>query len=171
MKRHRGTDGLSDSWANRDSAANAAQPSRKTKTGQSEVPMKNPSLLKQGRVATAALALLAFGMASTGRADQTVKTALHVPTKIKAVINSSCDSSSGPQVTLDGTIEMSGFKEKFIFKNNRRGTRTTNMISAHDVALIPLVGAINLPKQPSDGGIGGNPYLYIVFRDTQGNQL
>jgi hypothetical protein len=36
---------------------------------------------------------------------------------------------------------------------------------------VPLVGAISMPKQPSQGGVGGNSYLSIVFRDTAGNPL
>jgi hypothetical protein len=163
-------DGLSDLWANQDSAASATRTFPKTKTGQSEQYMKTSSFPK-ARTATAALALLAFGLASVCHADPKIKTELKIPTTIKATFNSSCDNSSGPSVTLDGSIQMSGFKEKFIFKNNKRGNRTTNMISAHDVTLIPLVGAITLPKQPSQGGIGGNPYLYVVFRDTAGSNL
>src|SRR5215216_4592487 len=116
------------------------------------------------------MTLFASGIASL-HADQTVKSTLKIPTTIKATINSTCDNSGASAVTLDGTIQLSSFKEKFIFKNNKRGTRTTNMISAHDVALVPLVGAISMPKQPSQSGVGGNSYLSIVFRDSAGNNL
>src|SRR5688572_7597308 len=116
--------------------------------------MKTLSLSPRSRMLTTAIAVLAFGMASVSRADQAVKTVLKLPTSIKALISSSCDNSGGAEVTLDGSIKLGSFKENFIFKNNKKGTRTTNMISAHDVALIPLVGSISMPKQPSDGGVG-----------------
>src|SRR5215212_11318633 len=109
--------------------------------------MKKHSLLQQTGIA--AVALLALGVTSVGRADQSFDTAFAMPNTIKATVNSSdCDNSGGPEVTLDGTITLGGFKAKFIFKNNKKGTHTATVVSERTVTLVPLDGAITIPKQP-----------------------
>jgi hypothetical protein len=132
--------------------------------------MKKPSLSQQ--TAIVAVALLALGMTSIGRADQSFDTPFAMPTTINATVNSSdCDNSGGPEVTLDGTINLGGFKAKFIFKNNKKGTHTAVVVSERTVTLVPLGGAITIPKQPVRGGVGGNPYIYLQFHDGRGNNL
>lgn len=131
--------------------------------------MKTKSLIQFG--CTAAVAVLALSTAAS-RADQLRTDALVLPTAIHAKINSTgCDNSDGPQITLSGSIEVSSFKSKFTFKNNRKGTRTTNCVTECDAVLIPLGGTISLPKQPSQGGVGGNPHVYLQFRDNEGENL
>jgi hypothetical protein len=132
--------------------------------------MKTSSLLQQTGIA--AVALLALGLTSVGRADQSFDTAFAMPTTIKATVNSSdCQNSGGPEVTLDGSISLGGLKAKFIFKNNKKGTHTATVVSERTVTLVPLGGVITIPKQPVRGGVGGNPYIYIQFHDGQGNNL
>ena len=91
---------------------------------------------------------------------------------INATVNSSdCQNSGGPEVTLDGSLALGGLKVKFIFKNNKKGTHTATVVSERTVTLVPLGGAITIPKQPVRGGVGGNPYIYLQFHDGRGNNL
>src|SRR5436309_655475 len=94
--------------------------------------MRTKSLIKWGRTATAtaALAIVALGTTSLCHADQLRTNVFDLPTSIHAKVTSTgCDNSQGPEITLSGSIEVSAFKTKFTFQNNKRGKHTTNCVS------------------------------------------
>jgi len=88
-----------------------------------------------------------------------------------AVGFSDCSNSPGPQITLDGTISLGGLNVELIFRNNVKGTHTYVAESTSEVVAVPQGGTLVIPKQPSLGGVGGNPFIWIQFVDGDGNAL
>jgi hypothetical protein len=80
-----------------------------------------------------------------------------------------CSNHPGPIITLGGTITLSGLHARLIFRNNLIGTHTAEEI--RDVTLIGEGDEIVIPKQPSQGGVGGNPLIGIQFLDGNGDPL
>jgi hypothetical protein len=63
----------------------------------------------------------------------------------------------------------SGLHARLIFRNNAKGTHTAEV--TRDVALIAEGDEITIPKQPSRGGVGGNPHITLQFLDGGGDAL
>ena len=76
-----------------------------------------------------------------------------------------CSNRRGPFITLGGDLVLSGLHAKIIFRNNVKGTHTAE--DARDVTIILDGSSITLPKQPVNGGVGGNPLISIQFLDDQ----
>lgn len=73
-----------------------------------------------------------------------------------------CSNKGGPYITLGGEMVLtSGVNAKLIFRNNLKGTHTAE--AQVTVKLIAAGTKIVLPKQPSRGGVGGNPLITIQF--------
>jgi hypothetical protein len=72
-----------------------------------------------------------------------------------------CSNHPGPFITLDGTIKLAGLNGKLIFRNNPKGTHTAEYSTT--VSIIAEGTDIVLPKQPPQGGAGGNPIISIQF--------
>jgi hypothetical protein len=97
---------------------------------------------------------------------------LTMPMKVKGTVNETgCFNSKGPQVTLEGEIELGGLQAELVFQNNAKGTHTATATYGTNVVLVPLGSAITLPKQPVRGGVGGNPHIWIQFHDGKGEDL
>jgi hypothetical protein len=83
---------------------------------------------------------------------------------VNAIVDATgCSNNKGPFVTLGGEIILSGLHAKIIFRNNLRGTHTAE--ESADVTLIAEGQRVVLPKQPSRGGVGGNPLISFQFVD------
>ncbi|HXJ61467.1 MAG TPA: hypothetical protein VNU68_32905, partial [Verrucomicrobiae bacterium] len=54
-------------------------------------------------------------------------------------------------------------------RNNVKGTHTAE--DAREVSLILDGSSITLPKQPVNGGVGGNPLISLQFLDDQGQPI
>ena len=80
-----------------------------------------------------------------------------------------CSNHPGPVITLGGDITLGGLHAKFIFRNNKKGTHTAEV--ARDVAIILDGTKVTIPKQPSQGGVGGNPIITIQFCDGSGDPI
>jgi hypothetical protein len=116
----------------------------------------------------AAAALLCGQVA---RADQQLNVPFDMSVKVSALVDESgCDNSPGPQITMGGKLSLGGMKARVIFSNNLKGTHTTVVVAQYDVTLF-LGADIEIPKQPVDGGVGGNPFIYLQFTDGKGNNL
>jgi hypothetical protein len=76
-----------------------------------------------------------------------------------------CKNSGGPTITIGGELVLSGLNAKIIFRNNSKGTHTAEATT--NVQLIAEGTTITLPKQPSQGGVGGNPLITIQFVNCQ----
>lgn len=105
-------------------------------------------------------------------AGQTVQAS--VPQDVAAhadVSASGCDNSPGPYITLTGEIALSGLGVQLIFQNNQKGTHTHIEETTVSVVVVPAGETIQFAKQPVQGGVGGNPFIWIQFVDEDGNPL
>jgi hypothetical protein len=92
------------------------------------------------------------------------------PAIVSTLISASdCSNSPGPWITLGGDITLSGLKARIIFKNNVKGTHTN--VKTAEVVLIPPGLSVVIPKQPSRGGVGGNPWIWLQFLSGEGAPL
>jgi hypothetical protein len=115
--------------------------------------------------------LITLSLTAAVRAEQ-VSARLTMAMEVNGTVNSSgCNNSGGPRVTLSGEIILGGIQAELIFQNNAKGTHTATASYGTNVVLIPLGGAISIPKQPVQGGVGGNPHISIQFHDGEGNNL
>jgi hypothetical protein len=89
---------------------------------------------------------------------------------INAIVDESgCNNSPGPQISLGGDIHLGGLAARVIFSNNRKGTHTAE--DTRDIAIILDGSSITLPKQPVNGGVGGNPLISIQFLNGKGEPI
>ena len=104
-----------------------------------------------------ALALLGYSVAPAF-ATQTVTTNAQEQVTIQvAATATDCTNNPGPYITLSGAIGLSAVSAQFT------STSTTTAV--------PQGTTITIPKQPVLGGVGGNPYIFIQFVDSNGNPL
>lgn len=87
---------------------------------------------------------------------------------------SSCSNAPGPYITLDGGMELSGINGKLILRNNDNpagGPHMADDAMATSVVLLPMGQAIQFPKQPVIGGVGGNPWIWLQFMQGDGTEI
>jgi len=84
---------------------------------------------------------------------------------------SGCSNSPGPYITLSGEFALGGLGSRLIFRNNAKGTHTYTDESHSDVTVVPNGSAVTIPKQPSLGGVGGNPFIWIQFTDDKDSPI
>lgn len=87
------------------------------------------------------------------------------------VTASGCDNSPGPYITLTGEFSFGGLGVQLIFRNNMKGTHEHTEETTVSVIVIPEGETIQFAKQPPEGGVGGNPFIWIQFTDDDGNTL
>lgn len=81
-----------------------------------------------------------------------------------------CDNT-GSSVSVDGSVTLSGLTIRVIFRDSPDATASTVVMTKTDVVVVPLGQSFTIPKQPSRGGVGGNPWIYGQFIDGNGNAL
>lgn len=119
-------------------------------------------------------ALLALGLATalTAQAEKSLTVNHSLPVQVKGTITTTgCQNSPGPTIVLDGQLLVGGISVQLVFQNNTKGTHKTTVTFSQETVLLPSGGAITLPKQPVQGGVGGNPHIWIQFHNGQGNDL
>jgi hypothetical protein len=86
-----------------------------------------------------------------------------------------CQNSPGPFITLDGELFVAaGLDAVFIFKNNDNPVDGPHRASADavvKVSLVPPGHDVRFNKQPSLGGVGGNPWIWFNFLSDAGAAL
>ncbi len=86
-----------------------------------------------------------------------------------SVDSDGCFNHPGPVITMGGQIVLSGLKARIIFRNNVKGTQTAQRFS--DVDLIIEGTPVIIPKSPHQSGAGGNPLIYLQFRQGDGTAI
>lgn len=107
-----------------------------------------------------------------GRCVQGLTLPVDLLNQVAASVNihaDGCSNKGGPFITLDGLLTLSGLHAKLIFRNNVKGTHTAEV--TRDITLIQDGTKIVLPKQPSRGGVGGNPIISIQFLNGDGTPI
>jgi hypothetical protein len=89
-----------------------------------------------------------------------------VPATLNADVTALDCSNTGSTISLTGNLVMSGLNAKIIFTNNDIGTHTNDQ--SITTTVIPSGISIEFPKQPSLGGVGGNPFVSLQFQDVNG---
>ena len=109
---------------------------------------------------------------STTLVGKTVSATIPMPTHVKAsATTSGCENSPGPQITLTGEIAIGGLGVELIFKNNQKGTHTHTETTTAKAVLVPEGESVTIPKQPVNGGTGGNPFIWFQWLDANGNAI
>ncbi len=85
----------------------------------------------------------------------------------------SCDNT-GSTIKLSGELRLTGINARLIFRNNDNpvgGPHQTDRPTTVSIVLIPAGTTLEFPKQPPLGGVGGNPWIYLVFLDGSGKPV
>jgi len=98
----------------------------------------------------------------TGLIHATVPMKTHVEAQATA---DGCENNPGPFITLSGEIVLGGVNGRLIFRNNEIGTHEHAEDVTVDVVVLDEGETIRFAKQPSRGGVGGNPWIWIQFFD------
>lgn len=92
-------------------------------------------------------------------------------TAVARMSTADCDNSPGPYITLSGELALTGVNARLIFRNNVEGPHEAADTTTADVVIVPAGETIQFPKQPVLGGVGGNPWISILFRDGDGDAI
>jgi hypothetical protein len=82
-----------------------------------------------------------------------------------------CDNSPGPFIELGGDLSLTGINARLIFRNNVDGPHEADDTTTATVTIVPAGESIRFPKQPVLGGVGGNPWISVLFRDGDGGPI
>ncbi|MEA2499420.1 MAG: hypothetical protein QOH26_1825 [Actinomycetota bacterium] len=89
----------------------------------------------------------------------------HLKVKVHASINVhdiSC-TNTGTWIVIDGTLTFDGLGITATFQNNLKGTHTATAAGAATFEVTPAGGHLEVPKQGSQFGVGGNPHMSFQF--------
>ena len=94
-----------------------------------------------------------------------------IPTTVLTTLSGGCSNSGGPNITLSGELKLGGLYGQLILTNNAKFRHVSREDVVIEVVIIPKGESIVFAKQPSMEGAGGNPFLYLQFLDSWGNEL
>jgi hypothetical protein len=102
----------------------------------------------------------------------TNNTNVPIPVTINADLAAcDCSNNTGPQITFSGATLLGGFGVELTFSNNVKGTHVRTVDATAELITLPTGAEIVIPKQPVQGGVGGNPYIWIQFTDADGEPV
>jgi hypothetical protein len=84
---------------------------------------------------------------------------------------SGCSNNPGPFITLTGELKLGGVNARIILTNNAKFTHVAKQDVFVDVPILDAGEEITIAKQPPEGGAGGNPWIYIQFKDGYGEEV
>jgi hypothetical protein len=104
-------------------------------------------------------------------AGRSVNTILPVPASMTASVTAEgCSNNPGPYITLAGELTIAGIDARLIFRNNEKGTHERTEDVVVDITLLEDE-VIRFAKQPSQGGVGGNPWIFLQLFDHEWNPI
>ncbi len=95
-----------------------------------------------------------------------------IPALATAQVTGGSCNNQGSSISLSGELKLSGLNAKIIFQNNDNpvgGPHEAEAPTTVSVILLPAGTTITFPKSPALGGAGGNPWIFLVFLDGNGN--
>ncbi len=127
--------------------------------------------MKVHRILVAVGALLVLA-ASTALAGPSVTTGfdMRAGVSVTAETVDGCRNNPGPYISLAGEISLGGLEARLRFSNNLKGTHVRNEDVTTSITLMSDE-PIRFNKQPSRGGVGGNPHMYLLLHDPAGASL
>jgi hypothetical protein len=87
------------------------------------------------------------------------------------ITSGDCENAPGPYIRLDGQLSLGGVCATLVFTNNARFTHVHAEDVSVDITLIPAGESIQFAKQPPEGGVGGNPHIFLQFTDGAGTPI
>jgi hypothetical protein len=81
-----------------------------------------------------------------------------------------CANHPGPTITVEGAVELAGLGAR-IGVRTADGAPAGQVVTTANVVAIPAGETHTIPKQPSRGGVGGNPWIYAQLVDASGAAL
>jgi hypothetical protein len=112
------------------------------------------------------------GLSSRMSLPHTNVTELQLPVTVDYEVEFyECANNPGPFIYFSGVASSVGFGVTTIFRNNMKGTHEYEEEAYIEASLLPAGQMIVIPKQPSRGGVGGNPFIWIQFEDADGNAI
>ncbi len=115
---------------------------------------------------------LGLGLALPAAAERSVEADFILPAALNLSMETSgCTNRGGPQIRLVGDLFRGGIKGKLRAENagGKHGNEVDAILSAK--LTDPQGNAIEVPKQPVDGGAGGNPFIWFDAQDKDGRSL
>lgn len=113
--------------------------------------------------AVAAAAVMLLGLANPASA---LEASLETGGIMSARFDSNlCENNPGPFITMNGEFALEGLNGRLIFRNNVKGTHEASEDVSVDFSILEDGQTIGFAKQPPDGGVGGNPYIFIQLHD------
>ena len=107
--------------------------------------------------------------AASAQAGSDVRASLKLPASAHVTATAEgCENNPGPYITLEGELKLGGLNGRLIFRNNEKGTHETSVEAVVDVVILDEGESIRFAKQPSRGGVGGNPWIYLQLIDGAG---
>jgi len=97
-----------------------------------------------------------------------------VPALATATVEGGSCDNTGSTITLSGELSLTGINANLIFRNNDNpvgGPHQNTQPTTVSIVLIPEGTSIEFPKQPPLGGVGGNPWIYLVFLNGAGEPV
>ena len=83
-----------------------------------------------------------------------------------------CTNNPGPFINVSGSVSVSpGVRARFIFRNQSTAGAPHEAIAMTEVTLMSNGFSLSFPKQPVQGGVGGNPWISVRFADSAGQQI
>jgi len=122
------------------------------------------------KIPTAALVVLACAAGSATAGTFRANFAMPVQISVSST-TTGCTNAPGPQITVWGEMDLSALDARLTFQNNEKGTHTTSDGVHVDAAVVANGQKIVIPKQPSRGGVGGNPFIWMQLIDGSGRAL
>jgi hypothetical protein len=96
-------------------------------------------------------------------------TDIPIPVNVNATFTAEdCSNNPGPRITFEGVAAVGGFGVEMTFSNNLKGTHEYTADNVVDLTFENAGDPIVIPKQPSHGGVGGNPFIWVQFVDAAG---
>jgi hypothetical protein len=127
------------------------------------------------RLALVSLLTMIGSLAMGGQAEalNQITRSFGMPATMEASVTvSDCQNSPGPQITLEGVTVLAGANVQLIFRNQRTDGAPHERVEDIKVAAVVKAGEeVVIPKQPSRGGVGGNPWIWVQILDSNGNPL
>lgn len=114
-----------------------------------------------GAALAAAVMLLGFA-GSASALEATLSTRGIMSAKFDSNL---CENNPGPFITMNGEFALEGLNGRLIFRNNVKGTHEASEDVSVDFSILQDGQTIGFAKQPPEGGVGGNPYIFIQLHD------
>jgi hypothetical protein len=87
------------------------------------------------------------------------------------VTTGDCTNSGGPNITLAGELSLGGICGTLVFTNNEAFTHVHEEDVTAELVIIPAGQKIVFAKQPPQGGVGGNPHIFLQFLNGDGSPI